>query len=76
MSTNMQKHFGIVYTPKPVVDVMLEKCPDIAGKRICDPSCGDGEFLVAIVERIYARMAKGEPKKPLEYTLKISLALT
>lgn len=64
-----EKKFGVIYTPKPVVDLMLRKCSGIAGKRICDPSCGDGEFLVEIAERIYRRLAKGESSKQLHYTL-------
>lgn len=64
-----EKKFGVVYTPKPVIDLMLRKCSDIAGKKICDPSCGDGQFLVEIAERIYKRLAKKESSKHLHYTL-------
>ena len=69
-SPTEEKKYGVVYTPKPVVSLMLSKCSDLAGKRICDPSCGDGEFLVAIAEHIYERIARGENPEPLNYTLK------
>lgn len=51
------KFNGVVYTKRWVVDLIL----DVAGytvdkalynQRVCEPSCGEGAFLVSIVERL------------------------
>lgn len=57
---NAQKHFGVVYTPGPIVDLMLDACPgnDLRDVSICDPACGDGRFLVPLVERICAKIKR------------------
>ena len=42
------------YTPANLVAEMLDSFPDevwIEGKTFCDPECGPGNFLVAIIER-------------------------
>ena len=58
MAANPKKHFGVVYTPRPIVDLMLDACPGgaLADVRICDPACGDGEFLVPLAERVCRRI--------------------
>ena len=48
----VKKHFGVVYTPGWTVDMMLERLPSLRGVAVCDPACGDGQFLVAIAERV------------------------
>lgn len=55
-----QKHFGVVYTPRPIVDLMLDACPgnDLRDVNICDPACGDGQFLAPLVERICAKIKR------------------
>ena len=49
---NNKKKFGIVYTPSWMVEMMLNKLPSYKNVVICDPACGDGQFLVAIVKRV------------------------
>lgn len=51
-----QKRHGAVYTPKWIADFILaETAPGkLAGKTLCDPACGDGNFLLAAAERIAA----------------------
>ena len=53
---NSQKLYGQVYTSKEIVCKILDdvkyNSPDILGKYILDPACGDGRFLMEIVERI------------------------
>ncbi len=66
---NHKKHYGIVYTPQPIVDIMLDNCPDLMGKKICDPACGDGQFLVSIVERICAKLHNGYTHDAVKTTL-------
>ncbi len=48
------KDFGEVFTPEPLVEEMLKKLPDefftSAEKTMLDNSCGNGNFLVKILE--------------------------
>ncbi len=60
------KHSGQVYTPKYIVDNILDEagyCSDnILEKHIIDNSCGDGVFLVAIATR-YVKAYKNKYNK-------------
>ncbi len=60
---------GVVYTPIWVVDKILDAVgyvgADILGKTVLDPACGDGRFLVRIVQRILAQSAPHERLKHL-----------
>lgn len=51
-----EKKLGQIYTPSHIVAKMLDDVgyvgADIVGKSILDPACGDGRFLVQVVERI------------------------
>jgi adenine-specific DNA-methyltransferase len=51
-----QKLTGQVFTPSHIVNKILDdvgyNSTEILGKTILDPACGDGRFLVKIVERI------------------------
>ncbi|MGG7664967.1 HsdM family class I SAM-dependent methyltransferase [Dyadobacter sp. BHUBP1] len=51
-----KKLLGQVYTPPHVVDKILRHCDffesDLAGKRMLDPACGDGRFLIPMAEFI------------------------
>ena len=54
LDDSTQKHFGVVYTPRAIVDLMLDTIFETFedGDSLCDPSCGDGEFLVPFAERL------------------------
>ncbi len=60
-----EKLTGQIFTPFYIVDKILDdvgyNSPDILGKKIIDPACGDGRFLIKIVERI----VKYSPKEKL-----------
>ena len=58
-----KKHFGVVYTPDWTVNLMLDKLSSFEGKTICDPSCGDGQFLVAVVERVCKAIRRSRSEK-------------
>lgn len=48
------KQLGEVFTPSELVNEMLDKLPPecwLPGKTFFEPSCGTGNFLVAILER-------------------------
>lgn len=47
-----RKSHGVVYTPDWVVAMMLDKLPSLKNVAVCDPACGDGQFLVAVAERV------------------------
>ena len=52
------KRFGEVFTPKWVVDKMLDELPEDAfepGQTFLEPTCGDGAFLVEILRRKFER---------------------
>ena len=53
-----KKQFGVVYTPDAVVSLMLDALPSLKGVAVCDPACGNGQFLAAVVERVCARMRR------------------
>lgn len=57
------KLLGEVFTPTPLVLDMLEKLPDSAwepNKTFLDPTCGNGQFLAAILT---IKMALGHDKE-------------
>ncbi len=66
---NNQKLLGQVYTPRFVVEKILADIgfdnPNILGKTILDPSCGDGRFLIVVAEKII----KFSPKETLQENL-------
>ncbi|MCF0070038.1 SAM-dependent methyltransferase [Dyadobacter sp. CY261] len=49
-----KKLLGQVYTPVHIVDKILTHCgfyeADLLGKKILDPACGDGRFLIPMAE--------------------------
>jgi hypothetical protein len=69
---NARKTSGTYYTPAALIDCLLDTAldpvirsaesrqdPEIAllALRVCDPSCGSGQFLVAAARRIAASLA-------------------
>ncbi|MDR2438023.1 MAG: N-6 DNA methylase, partial [Planctomycetaceae bacterium] len=65
-----EKLFGQVYTPDFIVCKILDNIgynsPEILGKTIIDPACGDGRFLIEVVKRIINFSPENELKKNLE----------
>jgi len=66
---DFQKLYGQVYTPNKIVFKILDdikyNSPNILGKYILDPACGDGRFLMEIAKRIILY----SPKEKLSYYL-------
>ena len=58
-NTTGVKYFGKVHTPKWIVNHMLRSLFEESLERIkvCDPACGEGDFLAPIVEEICKRTA-------------------
>jgi len=49
-----KKKLGEVFTPITLVNEMLDKLPPEVwedGKTFCDPTCGNGNFLVEVLKR-------------------------
>ncbi|MEF3279423.1 MAG: SAM-dependent methyltransferase [Elusimicrobiota bacterium] len=54
MKVSQKKINGVVYTPQWIVDLILDNIEyknNIYDKKILDPSCGEGSFLIIVVER-------------------------
>ncbi|MBR1728551.1 MAG: Eco57I restriction-modification methylase domain-containing protein [Selenomonadaceae bacterium] len=45
------KKFGEVFTPKNIVDLMLNQIEDLNSKTILEPAAGEGAFLIEILRR-------------------------
>lgn len=69
-SYTQEKLFGQVYTPNFIVCKILDdigyNSPHILGKKVIDPACGDGRFLVEIVKRIIEFSDEKNLQKNLE----------
>jgi len=54
MKITGKKANGVVYTPQRIVDLILDSIEyksNIYDRKIIDPSCGEGNFLIIVVER-------------------------
>ena len=56
MSASLRKRHGVVYTPEPIVELILDNVlpsspGELANAVVCDPACGDGAFLTAVARR-------------------------
>ncbi|PKM93054.1 MAG: N-6 DNA methylase, partial [Elusimicrobia bacterium HGW-Elusimicrobia-4] len=54
---------GIIYTPAWIVNLILDRIgyiKNIFTKKIVDPACGDGNFLIFIVERFLSDCKKNK----------------
>ena len=65
MTTSLRKKHGVVYTPEPIVELILDNVlPEAHGELatavIIDPACGDGAFLTAIANRILSSLNRAD----------------
>jgi type I restriction enzyme M protein len=51
VATTMKKERGQFFTPRNVVQAMVEILAPQPGEKVLDPACGSGRFLVACLER-------------------------
>ncbi|MDP9903123.1 restriction endonuclease subunit M [Arthrobacter bambusae] len=47
---------GQFFTPRPVVDFMVESLAPVEGELICDPAAGSGGFLIRVFEEVRAQI--------------------
>jgi len=64
-----KKRYGQVYTPSFIVTKILDEVgftsTDVLGKKVLDPACGDGRFLIEVVRRIINMSPRDELEKNL-----------
>jgi adenine-specific DNA-methyltransferase len=64
-----KKQYGQVYTPSFIVTKILDEVgftsTDVLGKKVLDPACGDGRFLIEVVKRIISMSPHDELEKNL-----------
>ncbi len=51
VSTTMKREKGQFFTPRNVIDAMVEILAPKPSERVLDPACGSGRFLVACLDR-------------------------
>ncbi len=59
VATTMKRERGQFFTPRNVVETMVEILAPLPGERVLDPACGSGRFLVACLDRFRQRCAEG-----------------
>ena len=65
MITSEKKRHGVVYTPEPIVGLILDNVlPSLEGElsdaAVCDPACGDGAFLASVAQRVLTRLQRDD----------------
>lgn len=66
-ATTMKRERGQFFTPRNVVDAMVEILAPGPGERVLDPAAGSGRFLVACLERFRRLRAEAMgPADPVE----------
>ena len=65
MMTSRKKQHGVVYTPEPIVGLILDnvlpsRTEELADAVICDPACGEGAFLTAAARQVLARLPRAD----------------
>ena len=57
LGTTFRGELGQFFTPRPIVDFMIDLLDPQEGELICDPAAGSGGFLIRAFEHIRARIA-------------------
>ena len=70
MTASLRKRHGVVYTPDPIVELILDNAlpansDALANAVVCDPACGDGVFLAAAARRMLARLERKDALRAL-----------
>lgn len=56
LGATFRGELGQFFTPRPVVDFMVELLDPREGELICDPACGSGGFLIRAFEHVRAKI--------------------
>jgi type I restriction enzyme M protein len=68
---------GQYFTPRPLIQAMVEAIAPKPGDTVCDPACGTGGFLLAAhdyVVKLYPNLTKVQKKALKEETLRAHFA--
>ena len=65
MMTSQKKRHGVVYTPEPIVNLILDnvlpsQADSLVKASICDPACGDGAFLAVAAQRVLSQLQRDD----------------
>jgi type I restriction enzyme M protein len=60
VATTMKRERGQFFTPRNVVEAMVEMLAPGPDERVLDPACGSGRFLVACLDRYRAAAAQAQ----------------
>lgn len=74
MTASLKKRHGGVYTPQPIVDLILDNtlphnADALARAVICDPACGDSAFLTAAARRALSSLIRADELRNLAATV-------
>lgn len=74
-----EKEHGVVYTPETIVSLILDRCEfredGATRRRLIDPSCGEGAFLIPAAKRIIEHSSgKGLAPTEIRRLLEANLA--
>lgn len=63
---------GQYFTPRPLIQAVVDVMAPTPGETVCDPACGTGGFLLAAHDYVAnkAHLTKAEKKKLKEKSLK------
>ena len=70
-SLPIKKRHGVVYTPTPIVELILDNVlpksySELASVAVCDPACGDGAFLVGVARRVLTQLERTDAVRVLQ----------
>ena len=57
LGTTFRGELGQFFTPRPIVDFMIDLLDPREGELICDPAAGSGGFLIRAFEHVRAKIA-------------------
>lgn len=66
LGRTFRHEIGQFFTPRPVVEFMVDMLDPEYGKIICDPASGSGGFLIRVFEKIRAKIEADINKKYFE----------
>ena len=63
LGTTFRGELGQFFTPRPIVDFMVDLLDPLEGELVCDPAAGSGGFLIRAFEHVRAQIANDIQKK-------------
>lgn len=66
LGTTFRGELGQYFTPRTVVDFMVEVLDPKEGERMCDPTCGSGGFLIKAFEYVREQIEEDVKKAKFE----------